>query len=73
MDPKILLGHLSNLEELWGTEALSRDEVSDFSALLIRRKIATFWEQYVDVDRILIFSIFSCPFLFAGRMYRRNV
>ncbi|KAK7592924.1 hypothetical protein V9T40_007676 [Parthenolecanium corni] len=26
IDPKILLGHFSNLEALWGTEALSRDE-----------------------------------------------
>lgn len=27
MDPKVLLSHLLHLEEMWGSEALSREEV----------------------------------------------
>lgn len=47
MDPKILLNHLLNLEELWGSEALSREEEEwladsfntflDYSLQLIRK------------------------------------
>lgn len=31
IDPKILHNHLQNLEELWGTEGLSKEEVSEYN------------------------------------------
>lgn len=66
IDPKILLGHFSNLEALWGTEALSRDEVSDFYSLLICLKMGQFLEQRRQNTN----SLYSFP-TFPGRMYRR--